>query len=327
MALITPELIDSSEPVMRALQENPGYASTTLKGQGSSLLLSYASAQPLQVYMIATKDDGSFVPTDFMHFVLPPGDPASARIDLTVSPGWSSGERRYLIHMLSPVADASASFYQADFIPATASQTLTAPVRHLFRPEPYTPGTFHALFGYRMSGTPVVVIFAITALFLCVLCLLIPTFRSVRMILTVLIAVQMLYALRFSIDLLRFSGQHLTEYHVRHSDGEAAGTYDEAGYVYDTAAVIKNYTKNMSMLRGVFVCRDGTNFKEKLLRYLVYPLPVRSDLPDFATIAVVTDKYKQGWTYEDGTLRCGELSRMAEKIKSYPDGTHIFHVL
>ncbi len=317
---IVPQLIDSSEPVTRALQENQGHASTNLKGKGASLRLVYSSESPLQVYMVATDDQGSFVPTDFMSFSLPAApQQAEAIIDLTVSPGWSPGEQQYVLHLLSPREDAQASFYEAEFLPASGAAMLAVPFKHFLRAEPYTPGTFHALFGYRVLGTSVTIILGLITVLFAVALLGVLGFRSAKTVFILLIAAQLVYSLRFGLDLVRFSNQHLREY-------ASTGSFDEAGFTYTTAADIRQLALASSSPVSVYFCRDGTNFKEKLLRYFVYPIPVVSDATGAtkATMVLVSGKFKQGYSFADNRLQCGDIEQPAKTISTYPDGTELY---
>ena len=49
---IRPALVDSTAPVEEALKRSEGQASTTLKGQGKSLLLTYTTSEPLEIFMV-----------------------------------------------------------------------------------------------------------------------------------------------------------------------------------------------------------------------------------------------------------------------------------
>jgi hypothetical protein len=115
--------------------------------------------------------------------------------------------------------------------------------------------------------------------------------------------------------------QHLQEY--------PQGTYDEAGSVHSIAAVLKGLPKKPTL---VYVCRDGTNFKEKLLRYFAYPIRISSSAEDAmrADMAVVMNKYS--WNFKTSidaastrsTLSCGDLARDARRVSSFEDGSILF---
>ncbi len=318
---VTPDLIDSSEPVMRALQQNAGRASTTLTGNGAALHLTYASADPIEVYMVALDAIGKFLPVDFMHFTLPASQQGDETVDLTVSPAWSFGEKRYQLHMLTRTDDAAASFYSADFLPVSPLSAITTPFKQFMRAEPYTPSTYHALFGYRVLGISSVLLLGIVLLIVSGILLLLYGTKTARVLLLALIGIQMLYALRVSVDMMRFSTQHLSEYYGK-------GSYDEAGYMYAAAADITRFAKESGRKQSVYMCRDGTNFKEKLLRYFIYPVPVSAEpaMASGATLAMVSDKFKQGYTFTDGQLACGLINIHATKLMTYPDGTEIYQI-
>jgi hypothetical protein len=318
---ITPDLIDSSEPVMRALQQNAGHASTKLKGKGGALHLTYQSEEAIQVYMVGLAANGSFVPTDFMYFTLPASDHGDQTIDVTVSPSWSFRETTYQLNMLTKSDGANVSFYAADFVPASPLSAITTPFKQFMRAEPYTPSTYHALYGYRMLGTSVVMLLGITIVLVAGIILLLYGTKAARILLITMICIQLLYALRVSVDMMRFSTQHLGEYYGK-------GSYDEAGYMYAVAADITRFARESGRKQSVYMCRDGTNFKEKLLRYFIYPLPVSAEpaMASGATLAVVSDKFKQGYTFTDGQLACGLINIQATKLITYPDGTEIYQI-
>jgi|GEM_PF-757041 len=320
---IQPQRVDSSQTVEDALQKNPGHASTVLEGKGSSLLLDYVSNEPITVFLVPLFDGNNYSITDFLSFTLPETDNGSVSVDLTASPGWSQGNRRYLLNLLSASEEPGLAISKYEFLPASAGQTLGAMVHHFFIPELYTPSSFHALRGYRVLGNSLTPIYGLALLAAAVLAFIfLSKERRIQGTIFVLIAGIFIYNLRFGIDLLRFSAEHLNEYNH--------GTYDEAGSVYRLAAKVIA-TENGEINPLVYVCRNGTNFKEKLLRYLTYPVRVSSDDADAsgATLVAVMNKYK--WSFDTGKngineLACGAVNRKAQKLDSFPDGSSLFKV-
>ncbi len=323
---VRPTLVDNSSMVEQALRENTARTSTVLEGNGSLLQITYRSSEPIEVYLVPLAAEKSFVPTDYVRFTMPITQESTVNIDLTVSPGWSPGNHRYYFSLLSRTENADAAFIRVEFLPASAGQTLKALVRHIFTPEPYTPSSYHVLRGYRFLGISFTAALGVLILLAATLCALLVR-RGLRLtaVLAVLIGGSLFYQLRFGIDLLRFTKEHLTGY-------ELHGIYDEAGSVHVIAENLRTLTQDGRQPAIVYVCRDGTNFKEKLLRYFTYPLNVSAEAASVksASYAVVMDKLQ--WSFDgtekrEGTLRCGALNASAEKLTGFPDGSVLFRLL
>lgn len=317
---IEPSIVDSSTPVEDAIRANHGRASTSIQGQGAMLAIGYAASQPIEIYMVPLDTAQHFAPTDFLHFTLPAADNGSVLIDLMVSPGWRPVEQKWIIHLLTRDAQTQAGFTKLAFVPATPLLIVSAAMRHLMTAEPYAPSSYHAIRGYRIMNVQVSAVFGILTL---LIGLAVVVFarkdRKLATLVTLLLAATGLYQLRFSIDLLRFTNEHL--------QGYAAGIYDEAGSAYRIAETLKS-----SGAKTVYVCRDGTNYKEKILRYMSYPVRISSDAAaaGVADFAIVMDKGE--WTFEmqttkgqsRQTLHCGAVSRDASKVAGFPDGSVLF---
>jgi hypothetical protein len=221
--------------------------------------------------------------------------------------------------MLSKSGDASAAFTKLEFLPGGILNDLKAATRQLFTPEPYLPSSYHALRGYRIFGHDLSLWLGILCVFVAIGALACrKKEKKVIAFLSVLLAGNLLFALRFSVDEFAFTKTHLTE-----------KTYGEAGSIHTVAELLALASNPTDV---IFVCRDGTNFKEKLLRYFAYPLKVTSDPADApaATYALVMDKYdwsidtivdKQG---SRQTLRCGPINREGEKIATFEDDAVLF---
>ncbi len=324
---ITPSLIDSAHSVEQALIENPSHASTTIEGQGKVVLITYQSSEPLEVYMVPLEQNGNYTPTDYVRFTLPTTDEGTVAIDLTISPGWSTKNQKWLLTLLGKDKNTGAAFTDISFTNDGAGSTAIVALRHLFTEEVYTPSSYHALRGYRVLGTSFTIILGILTLVVALVCFIVAGKKNYRttVILTLVIP-SLLYQARFAVDLLRFSLQHTQEY--------ARGIYDEAGSIHAVADVLRTLAKPGDKTT-VYVCRDGTNFKEKLLRYFTYPARVSSDanIAPTADYAVVMDKFKWGFetsvTKEASTVRlkCGDIDREAKKLSTFPDGEILFQLL
>lgn len=320
---ITPALVSASDTVEQALQRNAGRASTALEGNGGTLALTYQADEQVEVFMVPIDTNGNFVPTDFLQFTLPATDEGTVTVDLTVSPGWSPGQKKWFINMLTEHQEATIGFSKLEIVSGGPATPLVA-IRQLMTSEPYTPSSFHALRGYRTLGLPVAVILGIVTLIAFVITVLVAS-KEKRLYagILVLLCGSALYQLRVGIDQLRFTKEHLSEF--------SKGTYDEAGSVSDIAMLVKEVATPNST---VYVCREGTNFKEKLLRYFTYPIRISSDQNDIekADFALVMDATH--WSLETTTandasvqqLVCGSLKRTAQRITSFADGSILFRL-
>lgn len=319
---IEPAIVDSSSPVEEALRENKGRASTSIEGNGRALAVTYSSSEPIEVYMAPLDENGQFVATDFLYYTLPSSENGDVEIDLTVSPGWRPVTQRWVLHFLSKDKDTHATFTTLTFVPSSVFTVLHAAIGHFMTPEPYTPSSYHVLHGYRIMRAQFSVMFGILTVLVAVLVLIIARSpRKLPSLLAVLIIMTGLYQLRFSVDLLRFTNEHLRGY--------ANGMYDEAGSAYQIAAVL---TSLPATPKAVYVCRDGTNYKEKILRYMSYPIRISSEDGDAATAEFAVVMNKREWSLstrtEKGqtsqTLNCGAVKRPATKVTDFPDGSILY---
>ncbi len=322
---IRPALVDSSDQVEAAVQRNEGQASTSLRGAGKTLLLTYSSDEQIEVFMVPLDTNGNYVPMDFMRFTLPATKSGEVRIDLTVSPGWTPGENLYLLNMLSKTKEPNAYFVDAQFEAASFVDVLKAGIGHFLTVEPFTPSTYHALRGYRTLSMSVSVLLGVLSLILAIIAyILSKPEKKLKNVIAVFLVLGTLYATRFSVDLLRITKEHLVTF-------EETSTYDEAGASSLIASSLRDVYK-LTQNDSVFVCRDGTNFKEKLIRYYAYPIPIVSEAEkaNDADYVLVMDKFD--WSYvpgkkEIGKLSCDPLKNVAaEKVAEFPDKAVLFHI-
>lgn len=322
---IEPKLIDSSDPVQEALSKNSGRASTTIEGRGGTLAITYVASEPIEIYMVPIHGkDNSYVPTDFLSFTLPATDESDARIDLTRTPSWSPETQTWMLHLLTKDEHTEAGFRNVEFIPLSPVGNAVAAIRQLFTTEPYTPSSYHALRGYRIFGVPIAIVFGLLTVLMAIITLMIARKNRLQAVLAVLIIASGIYQLRFSIDLLGFTNQHLREYYTdKH-------VYDEAGSVHLIAQLLKLGLPD----DVIYVCRDGTNYKEKLLRYFAYPVKISSDasVASTANFALIMDK--SDWSLETTTankqtlqtLHCNDLHRPVEFQTNFEDGSRLYRL-
>jgi hypothetical protein len=272
--------------------------------------------------MVPLQSDKTYVPMDFMHFTLPKNEQGTVRIDLTVSPGWTPKVTTYLLNLLTTSDTVNAGFTNLTFEETSILTLITTGVRHLLTVEPYTPSSYHALRGYRIFGISFTIALGLlTVVIAGILFALSKPEKRLASITTLLTIVTLLYAVRFSIDLLRFTHEHLIGY--------MNGIYDEAGSAHQIGQTITDIRQQSTTPVRVAVCRDGTNYKEKIVRYITYPVHV-SDVSTGATLALVMDK--NDWSTQttidaDGshvTLHCGSIHRTAQKITDFADGSILF---
>ncbi len=314
---VTPDLVDAAEPVTRGLQTNKSHFTTKLQGKGGqSLRIHYGSTDTLDIYLVPLQADQQYSPTDFLHFTLPAAGEGQALVDLTPSPGWSPNITSYLATILVKDETVQAGFSTIEFIPATPLTIVTTAVKHFFIPESYAPNSYHALRGYRALGWQVTMAFGVLAMLVAAVALV--RRRSadgIQVAIGILVCGCLLYGARFALDLTQFTAQHLSEYYGH-------GMYDEAGSMQEIAGVIT--MSGPAEPKSVYICRDGTNFREKLLRYFVYPIPV-SDSPAMASgSTLVLMDGKIDWSFNDGMLLCGDAQTNAELLSTFHDGSQLF---
>lgn len=314
IATLTPTIVSTSSVVEDAIRKSGGFGRTTVEGKGRYLGLRYDATDPLTVFVVPLKEDASYDPSDYTVLTLPSGKDQTIRIDLSIAPGWHPGSITYLMNLLAPSKETSMQIYETAFIPANIYDIVIASFRHLLTVEPYSPSSVHALRGQRMLGVSVTVILGISLIFACIVAYVVTHRSSRSRIMGGIIAIFVLLAGgRFGIDGLRITQEHVDT--LLHQN-----LYDEAGSIYTIAAMIKEKSEK----GDVFFCRTGTNFQEKLLRYLLYPIHVSGDawMMHEAQYAVVTSTHE--WSFEKGILQCKGQKRAATLLTSYPDDITLY---
>lgn len=309
--------------VEEALRDNKGRAKTSLEGNGAFLRLTYQASEPLTIYMVPLSAEGRFVPDDYLLFTLPQTDGDTADINLTVSPGWSPGNTVWLLHLLTKDENATAGFMAVEFLPATPRTIISAFFRHVFKTEPYTPSSFHALHGYRIFALDGTILAGILLSLACMIGVIVAKKqKKLVVVLLIILTFQGIYGLRFGLDLLRFSREHLS--------GFSRGLYDEAGSVHQIAHALREHvisSKKAESATTVFVCRSGTNYKEKILRYAAYPIVITSDEASLerADFALVMDADE--WSFDHDALQCGDLTLRVRTVTDFPDDSVLFTII
>ncbi len=318
---LEPELVRESSDLEAVLDNRAGSTSQVLEGKGSTLTLTYSSDQSFEVYIIPLDSNDNYNPLDMVHVSLAStqGERSTVDINLAASPSWTLLRERYLFQFISTAEDTNAGIYDTQFSGPGAVELIGILWKHLFFPEPYLPSSYHVLRGYRILNGYLAIILGIVSCTVVVAILLWKKTKGIPTALTFLALFMMLYGLRSSIDLLLFTKEHLSSWHTD-------GRYDEAQNVYDIAAYI--HTLDPQTSPQIFVCRDGTNFREKLLRYFAYPLPIYSaDRQGEGKPTHIIVMGKREWSFENDTLTCGDISSRATLLETFPDGTTIFALL
>jgi hypothetical protein len=313
--LITPETAATTDQAFRALQGDGQSAKEVIEGDGDRLRMIYSSPAPLHVSLAPLRSNGTFNPTQLFSFVLPATEKQEAIIDLAAHPSWRPGHQQYYFGVVV-MGEGVPVVESFEFIPTSFLRTVRAAILHLFTIEPYRVSTYHTLIGYHVLGMSLAVFFGIL-LVLIVLFLIIRK-RTVAAF-AVLAAFILLYDARASMDLLRFSQNHLA--------GSASATsFAEAGSTYQAADVIVSLSQSLPSTAptGVYVCTDATDFNEKLLRYFLYPNPVTHDPKKPASFAIVMRKAE--WGFDGTTLSCGDLQVRARLLSSFDDGSELFRI-
>lgn len=302
-------LLQDTATLNAVLEAKQGFASAMIEGEGAFVDISYFASEPIDVFMVPLQANDSYLPTEFITASLPAAKEQTVRLDLRNTPGWKPTHQRWLMNVVSPSAETDAGFTNVTFVSSTLSQTLEALLRHLSIAEPYGPSSYHALRGYRALGTSVPVVVGI---FLLLATAVLWKLKGTGTAIGSIVIITLLFQLRFGIDLLRFTHEHLSSY--------AHGTYDEAGSVYEIAKTLKNDQS----LTALFVCYDGPDFQEKILRYLLYPVPVSHDGSGFSHAVVIGSP---DWAGEGGTLRCREQSmKIAAQPQEFTDSSLLWHL-
>ncbi len=316
-SFVVPHRIEQSAQVDAITSRSESNSSTVIEGDGQILAINYSSDSDLQIFLFYLHSDNSYDPADTVIFSLPAGDNVQTNVDLTHSSGWHPGKRSYKMTLMSDKTDPIVSFASTEFVPTTIGTLVTTPVKQLSLVEIFTPSSYHALHGYTIFGQSFATLLGILALFLTIMACVIWRKRGLIIALSLLIGSQLIYGLRFSIDELRFTAEHVKSWYSNY-------TYDEAQSTYELASLLKQ--ESIHGIVNVFVCRNGTDFREKLLRYFSYPISVSSveTSAKAATHIVVMDAAQWSYDAASHTLSCNEKTYDATHVQTLKDGTQLF---
>lgn len=295
------------------------YSEGSVQGAGSRLQISYHSGSPLNGY-IAILEGTTYNPANLYHFLLPADASGTATIDLTALTTWNPAVHSYYLNFLSDADRTDTEFTQMQFLQTTASDLIGASLQHLIQVEPYWISSAHLLRGYTILGIPFSILLELLTLIIIGIILLRKGTHAAAPVLCILIASTFFYALRFDIDLLVYTKRHLNEWWSNHTYGEARDLYSVSNALKGDIALHPEISASVS------VCFDSTDYYAKLIRYLLYPIPVSitGSIDHSSTHVLVTRKID--WKYDGGILTCGTSNRLARKIQSFDDGSVLFSI-
>jgi hypothetical protein len=253
--------------------------------------------------VIFQHNDSEFSTFETLQATLPAGNTQVASIDLTQSPGWSLGKNAYRLYFFSDSA-AGAEFHDIEFIDASMGKLASAMFQHLTMLQPYSPASYHRLAGYIILGVSLT---AIVGLALLAVVLVLMMQKRSHMILPVIVVVVLIAHARFSIDALRYSWKHTTEW--------------TSNKTYATAGSIPEIAKSLleEEATSVYLCHTGTTYAKKLLQYHAYPALITDQNPTHVVVHKSTD-----WSIDENSLRCGEENFDVTLIEKYNDGSALY---
>ncbi len=290
-------------------------ADGTVEGAGAFLKISYTSSVDLNGYVAIMNNDLTYNPAEMNSFTLPANKEGVAIVDLRTLPTWTPSDHTFYLSFLSSTVQTDTQFQEMSLIAPKFTDTITASFLHLFATEPYWVSSAHLLRGYSMLHISASMILGIILLLWIIIILLKKRSLGTPLILTSIIAASLLYSARVAVDLTLHTINHVKEWTTDY-------TYTQAGDLYSIADVIK---KDPSA-KSISVCFSSTDYYAKLLRYLVYPIPVKLEgtlTPDTTHVLVTHDL---NWTEKDERLVCGSIDVPATLIKKFDDGSVLYSI-
>ncbi len=272
------------------LSEEIAHAHIDLKGEGADLNVEYSSTHPISLYILFLDDDGSVNPRDILFAKLPEGNDVESIVPLSPTRGWRGGERSYKLHLITNL-DGTQNLKS---IGIGGSASIIDGLKQFFSPEPFTPSSYHRLTGYRFLGIPITLILTILIAIILIGSLIL---KRKQLGLIIILIIILLSNARFSLDTLKYTQKHL-------SDWSYNKTYETAGSTYEIAEFLESEN-----IRSIQLCTDGNSYFQTLLKYAAYPLAING------TSKFILERY---------ALECDTSN--AEKTKEFPDGSIIFRI-
>lgn len=282
-------------------------AHAEVSGAGESIVFAYSAARPLAALVFFHAQRDSLDIATALRGELPAAENGEAVFPLASSPAWRPGARTYLVYLVSD-DPAGAEVRSATVTGGSSARLPLIGLSQLLAPEPFQPSLYHRLAGYRAFGLPLApAVGVLTLIAVAVL-----AWRAPRSVLPLLACALLLYGLRFSLDLGRFTAAHVAKW-------TRDGTYATAG----SASAITDAIRADAEARDatVLVCTSGTSYVPTLLSYLLYPLRVTTEPDPAAPPAYVVVSEAIGG---DGAACAGGLR--LERMSAFPDGSVLSRV-
>ncbi len=314
--MLTPSLELDQASAERRLG-SPKTQNMQVEGIGSRLRITYSSSLPIDVDVAPMVRGSSFDPADLAHTTLPAGTNMTALIDLTVAPSWKPWGATYYLAFFVNAEEVDAEMQEIAIASGGIGALFGAAFRHLASVEEYQVATPHALRGHKMVGLSLS--FLLGLLFIVAVIVLCIRKKGTAAVLSVCLCAILFYAAIFGLDTLRFTTGHMSEWWGQHS-------YAQAGSIFAVAEELQAEDARGHTPKGVYVCTTSTDYVTKVLRYLLYPVPVSIAAEDVNTSTHMLVSDTADWSYEKGLLHCGRIDGPATKVREFPDGSVLFSV-
>lgn len=291
----------------------------TVTGAGRFLTIQYTSSFLLHGYVAILHEDLTYNPADMYNFTLPATKDGLARIDLGQLTTWTPSAHQYYLSFLSDAEKTDTQFGQMSIEPASFSDTVSAGIGHFFTAEPYWVSSMHMLRGYRIYTVSLSLILGTFLLFLLVGATIVKRGFRPELLLGIIVCTLLFYSARVTTDLGLMSAKHLSTWTQNH-------TFAQSGDLHTIAKAVQKQAALDSRPPHVSVCFSSTDYYAKLLRYLVYPIPVHMAgdiLPE--TTQVLMTRHLQA-KEENGIVHCDNINQALTKIQSFPDGSILYSV-
>lgn len=286
----------------------------TVRGKGDRLTIWYRATEPveLDIAPLRTADEAEF--SDVTYATLPPGEEVRADLDLTASPGWAPWERDYHLSFFVPEG-GSLAIEGMQFRSASLGVIALAALRGLGERETWQVSIVHVVRGAKVAGVPRTVLFGLLALAGAGAAYAVRRERRVTLA-TLAVGALAVQAL-FGAELLRFTLAHASAW-LRD------GTYAANGSAEEIAEMIVAEASASPRPVLLSVCTDSTNYLPKVLRHLLYPIPVSWEEEDIPRATHLLVAGSPAWSFDGRTLACGGASGAARKIREFPNGAMLF---
>ena len=297
------QLLSEDIGIEQMIEESVSHASADVSGKGASIQLTYSTDASLSVFIAFLDENSSFSPFETLQTTLAAGVKQEATINLTQSPGWKTSEQTYRLYFLSS-EKSGAQFDDIEFIEASLLTTVMASFMQLSTVQPYSPASYHRLPGYKMLGFP---IYPLLGAVMLVAIVVIISKKRADIIIPFIVTIALLSHARFSVDAVRYSVDHLSEWiHNR--------TFATAGSLPDIGMQLQEGTR-------VYLCHTGTTYAQKILQYHSFPARITKENPTHVLVHKSTQ-----WSIDGAILTCGTDRFTVSETEQFTDGSILYHI-